>query len=150
MSDPLPITIILAEDDDGHASLVERNLERAGLLNGFLRVRDGQELLDTLKAQGTPDGPVLSDQVVILLDINMPRIDGIEALRQIKASDATKSIPVIMLPTTDDPREVNRCYELGANVYITKPVEYDNFIEAIRRLGLFLQIVKRPRNDWTS
>jgi CheY-like chemotaxis protein len=150
MSDPLPITIILAEDDDGHASLVERNLERAGLLNGFLRVRDGQELLDVLKAQGTTDGPVLSGDVVILLDINMPRIDGIEALKQIKASDATKSIPVIMLTTTDDPREVNRCYELGANVYITKPVEYDNFIEAIRRLGLFLQIVKRPRNGWKA
>ena len=150
MSDPQPITIILAEDDDGHASLVERNLERAGLLNGFLRVRDGQELLDTLKAQGTEGGPVLSGEVVILLDINMPRIDGIEALKQIKANDATKSIPVIMLTTTDDPREVNRCYELGANVYITKPVEYDNFIEAIRRLGLFLQIVKRPRNGWTS
>jgi CheY-like chemotaxis protein len=150
MSDPQPITIILAEDDDGHASLVERNLERAGLLNGFLRVRDGQELLDVLKAQGTPEGPVLSGEVVILLDINMPRIDGIEALKQIKASDATKSIPVIMLTTTDDPREVNRCYELGANVYITKPVEYDNFIEAIRRLGLFLQIVKRPRNGWKT
>ena len=150
MSNPQPITIILAEDDDGHASLVERNLERAGLLNGFLRVRDGQELLDTLNAQGTPDGPVLSGEVVILLDINMPRIDGIEALKQIKANDATKSIPVIMLTTTDDPREVNRCYELGANVYITKPVEYDNFIEAIRRLGLFLQIVKRPRNGWNS
>jgi CheY-like chemotaxis protein len=150
MSEVQPITIILAEDDDGHASLVERNLERAGLLNGFLRVSDGQELLDALRSQGTPEGPTLSDQVVILLDINMPRIDGIEALRQIKANEATKSIPVIMLTTTDDPREVNRCYELGANVYITKPVEYDNFIEAIRRLGLFLQIVKRPRNDWTS
>jgi CheY-like chemotaxis protein len=150
MSEPQPITIILAEDDDGHASLVERNLERAGLLNGFLRVRDGQELLDTLKAHGAPDGPVLSGEVVILLDINMPRIDGIEALKQIKANEATKSIPVIMLTTTDDPREVNRCYELGANVYITKPVEYDNFIEAIRRLGLFLQIVKRPRNGWNS
>jgi CheY-like chemotaxis protein len=150
MSEPQPITIILAEDDDGHASLVERNLERAGLLNGFLRVRDGQELLDILKAHGTADGPVLSGEVVILLDINMPRIDGIEALKQIKANDATKSIPVIMLTTTDDPREVNRCYELGANVYITKPVEYDNFIEAIRRLGLFLQIVKRPRNGWNS
>jgi CheY-like chemotaxis protein len=150
MSESQPITIILAEDDDGHASLVERNLERAGLLNGFLRVRDGQELLDTLAAQSAPDGASLSEQVVILLDINMPRIDGIEALRQIKAQEATRSIPVIMLTTTDDPREVNRCYELGANVYVTKPVEYDNFIEAIRRLGLFLQIVQRPRNGWNA
>ena len=88
----------------------------------------------------------LDEAIVILLDINMPRIDGIEALKQIKANPATFRIPVIMLTTTDDPREIDRCYELGCNVYITKPVEYDVFIDAIRRLGLFLQIVRRPRN----
>jgi CheY-like chemotaxis protein len=141
-----PVTILLAEDDDGHAQLVQRNLERAGLLNGFLRVRDGQELLDCLKSRGVSHEQTLAEALVILLDINMPRIDGIEALRQIKASPETHRIPVIMLTTTDDPREIDRCYELGCNVYITKPVEYDGFIDAIRRLGLFLQIVQRPRN----
>jgi len=141
-----PVTILLAEDDDGHAQLVQRNLERAGLLNGFLRVRDGQELLDCLASRGESHQQTLDQTLVILLDINMPRIDGIEALRQIKANTATHRIPVIMLTTTDDPREVDRCYELGCNVYITKPVEYDGFIDAIRRLGLFLQIVQRPRN----
>lgn len=140
------VTILLAEDDDGHAQLVHRNLERAGLLNGFLRVRDGQELLDCLKSRGESHEQTLGDALVILLDINMPRIDGVEALRQIKADPATHRIPVIMLTTTDDPREVDRCYELGCNVYITKPVDYDGFIDAIRRLGLFLQIVQRPRN----
>ena len=141
-----PVTIILAEDDDGHAQLVQRNLERAGLLNGCLRVRDGQELLDCLNSRGESHQQTLGDALVVLLDINMPRIDGIEALRQIKANPATHRIPVIMLTTTDDPREIDRCYELGCNVYITKPVEYDGFIDAIRRLGLFLQIVQRPRN----
>jgi CheY-like chemotaxis protein len=141
-----PVTILLAEDDDGHAQLVQRNLERAGLLNGFLRVRDGQELLDCLKSRGGSHEQTLAESLVILLDINMPRIDGIEALRQIKAAQETRRIPVIMLTTTDDPREIDRCYELGCNVYITKPVEYDGFIDAIRRLGLFLQIVQRPRN----
>jgi CheY-like chemotaxis protein len=141
-----PVTILLAEDDDGHAQLVQRNLERAGLLNGFLRVRDGQELLDCLASRGSSHEQTLGDALVILLDINMPRIDGIETLRQIKASPATHRIPVIMLTTTDDPREIDRCYELGCNVYVTKPVEYDGFIDAIRRLGLFLQIVQRPRN----
>jgi CheY-like chemotaxis protein len=141
-----PVTILLAEDDDGQASLVERNLGRAGFLNGFLRVRDGQELLDCLLKKDCSGGAVLSDEVIVLLDINMPRIDGIEALRQIKANPITQRVPVIMLTTTDDPREINRCYELGCNVYITKPVEYDSFIEAVRRLGLFLQIVQRPRN----
>jgi CheY-like chemotaxis protein len=142
----LPVTILLAEDDDGHAQLVQRNLERAGLLNGFLRVRDGQELLDCLSTRGDSHQQTLDDTLVVLLDINMPRIDGVEALRQIKANPATHRIPVIMLTTTDDPREIDRCYELGCNVYITKPVEYDGFIDAIRRLGLFLQIVQRPRN----
>jgi CheY-like chemotaxis protein len=144
-----PVTILLAEDDDGHANLVQRNLERAGLLNGFVRVRDGQELLDVLTHQQSADGTPLSDELVVLLDINMPRVDGIEALRQIKANPATQRIPVIMLTTTDDPREVNRCYELGCNVYVTKPVDYEGFIDAIRRLGMFLQVVKRPRNGWT-
>ena len=141
-----PVTILLAEDDDGHAQLVQRNLERAGLLNGLLRVRDGRELLDCLNSRGESHQQMLGEALVILLDINMPRIDGIEALRQIKANPAIHRIPVIMLTTTDDPREIDRCYELGCNVYITKPVEYDGFIDAIRRLGLFLQIVQRPRN----
>jgi CheY-like chemotaxis protein len=141
-----PVTILLAEDDDGHAQLVQRNLERAGLLNGFLRVRDGQELLDCLNSRGESHQQTLGEALVILLDINMPRIDGVEALRQIKANPQTHRTPVIMLTTTDDPREIDRCYELGCNVYITKPVEYDGFIDAIRRLGLFLQIVQRPRN----
>lgn len=141
-----PITILLAEDDDGQASLVERNLARAGVLNGFFRVRDGHELLECLRTRGSAVGHELGGSFVILLDINMPRIDGIEALRQIKANPATRRIPVIMLTTTDDPREIDRCYELGCNVYITKPVEHDGFLEAIRRLGLFLQIVQRPRN----
>src|SRR5687768_12222627 len=143
-----PVTIILAEDDDGHANLVQRNLERAGVLNGFARVHDGQELLDCLAARKRTDGLPLGNELVILLDINMPRIDGIEALRQIKANPETQRIPVIMLTTTDDPREVNRCYELGCNVYVTKPVDYEGFIDAIRRLGMFLQVVKRPRSDW--
>lgn len=141
-----PVTIILAEDDDGHANLVRRNLERAGLLNGFLRVRDGQELLDCLHRRGVWQDRAFGAEFVVLLDINMPRIDGIEALRQIKADPALRSTPVIIVTTTDDPREINRCYELGCNVYITKPVEYDRFVDAIKQLGLFLQIVKRPRN----
>jgi CheY-like chemotaxis protein len=141
-----PVTILLAEDDDGHAQLVQRNLERAGLLNGLLRVRDGQELLDCLNTRGDSHQQILGEALVVLMDINMPRIDGIEALRQIKANPNTRRIPVIMLTTTDDPREIDRCYELGCNVYVTKPVEYEGFIDAIRRLGLFLQIVQRPRN----
>ncbi|HEV3085311.1 MAG TPA: response regulator [Gemmataceae bacterium] len=142
-----PLTILLAEDDDGHASLVQRNLQRAGIVNHVVHVKDGQQTLDYVRCQGAhaqrnPNGPLL-----LLLDINMPGLDGVEVLRRLKADPRTAMIPVIVLTTTDDPREVQRCYELGCSVYVTKPVVYNDFIEAIRRLGMFLSIVKVPRED---
>jgi CheY-like chemotaxis protein len=78
----------------------------------------------------------------MLLDVNMAGLDGVEVLRQIKADPRKKKIPVIMLTTTDDPREINRCYELGCSVYVTKPVDPGAFIEAIKRLGMFISIVR--------
>jgi CheY-like chemotaxis protein len=143
---PEPLTIVLAEDDDGHANLIHRNLVRAGLTNGFIRVRDGQEALELLRGQGAFAGQTIHGDFLLLLDINMPRVDGVEVLRQIKADPALAATPVIMLTTTDDPREIERCYKLGCNVYINKPVAYDKFVEAIRQLGLFLQVVKVPPN----
>ncbi len=146
-----PLVIVLAEDDDGHASLVQRNLERAGLANGLVRLKDGQEALDYVRGEGDHSGRNPSQQpVLLLLDIKMPRVDGVEVLRQIKSDPKTALIPVIMLTTTDDPREIQRCYELGCSVYITKPVDYQGFVEAIRRLGLFLQVVRVPDNGRRS
>lgn len=141
-----PVTIVLAEDDDGHATLIQRNLERAGLANGFIRLKDGQDALDFFRGEGSHAGRVLDPSVLLLLDINMPRMDGVEVLRALKADPNTALIPVIMLTTTDDPREVQRCYQLGCNVYVTKPVDYQAFIDAVKRLGLFLQVVQVPRN----
>ena len=141
-----PLLIVLAEDDDGHASLVQRNLERAGLVNGLQRLKDGQEALDFLRGEGAYAGQTINKPVLLLLDIKMPRVDGVEVLRQLKADPRTALIPVIMLTTTDDPREIQRCYELGCSVYITKPVAYQSFVEAIQRLGLFLQVVRIPEN----
>jgi len=140
------LTIVLAEDDDGHANLIHRNLQRAGLVNGFIRVRDGQEALDLIQGEGEYASTGLPGKFLLLLDINMPRVDGIEVLRQIKANPKVNTTPVIMLTTTDDPREVERCYQLGCNVYITKPVAYEEFVDAIRQLGLFLQVVEVPPN----
>lgn len=140
------LMILLAEDDDGHAQLIQRNLKRAGVANEIVRVRDGQEAIDYIRCQGTfrerkPDAPLL-----VLLDINMPKVDGIGVLQAMKSDAASAQIPVIMLTTTDDPREVERCYKLGCSVYITKPVQYDEFVEALKRLGMFLEIIKVPQS----
>ncbi len=140
----LPLVILLAEDDPGHASLVRRNLRRAGVINEVVRVEDGQEALDFVARRGAYVERDLAGSLIVLLDINMPRVDGMEVLRRLKANEWTKRIPVIMLTTTDDPREIERCYELGCSVYVTKPVEYEKFREAVRQLGLFLQVVEVP------
>ena len=142
-----PLVIVLAEDDDGHATLVQRNLRRAGISNEVVRVADGQEALDYVRRQGAYAGREPNGPLLLVLDINMPRVDGVEVLRQVKADAATARIPAIMLTTTDDPREVERCYGLGCSVYIIKPVEYEAFVEAVKRLGLFLQVVRVPRED---
>lgn len=141
-----PLLLVLAEDDDGHAMLIQRNLERSGIRNDLVRLTNGQEALDYLFARNGFEERPTGRPLLLLLDINMPRIDGVEVLRRLKENAATSVIPVIMLTTTDDPREIERCYQYGCSVYITKPVEYDAFVEAVRRLGLFLQIVQVPRD----
>jgi CheY-like chemotaxis protein len=139
-----PLLIVLVEDDDGHADLVERNLQRAGVSNAVLRLRDGQEALDFLFGQGDSSLCRKSQPILLLLDIKMPRVDGVEVLKQLKSNPQTALIPVIVLTTTDDPREIQKCYELGCSVYITKPVDYQAFVDAVHRLGLFLQVVRVP------
>lgn len=139
------LKILLAEDDDGHATLIQRNLQRAGVINEIVHVKDGQEALDYLRGDGAYVGRGNHVPTLMLLDINMPRVNGIDVLREVKATPATAALPVIMLTTTDDPREVQRCYELGCSVYLTKPVQYPEFVEAIKRLGMFLEIIKAPQ-----
>jgi CheY-like chemotaxis protein len=138
-----PLIILLAEDDEGHAELIRLNLERGKVLNEIVHLPDGQAALEYIRREGKYAGRQ-HGLLVALLDINMPRLDGVETLRQLKADPKTAKIPVIMLTTTDDPREVERCYALGCNVYITKPVEYDRFCDALRELGVFLQFVRVP------
>ncbi len=139
------LTIILAEDDEGHATLIKRNLKRSGLLNEIIHFTDGQETLNYLyKAKKNSE---YKDSIpsLLLLDINMPKIDGIEVLRQVKQDPVLKKMPVIMITTTDDPREINKCHDLGCSNYIAKPIDYDKFVDAIRKLGLFLLIVELPQ-----
>jgi len=141
------LIILLVEDDEGHAYLIRQNLREAGVANRIDYVPNGQEALDYIHCRGAYAGRVPNGPLLILLDINMPLVDGVEVLRQLKADPATDQLPVIVLTTTDDPREVQRCYDLGCNCYVLKPVDYDRFVEAIRRLGLFLSIVQVPRED---
>jgi CheY-like chemotaxis protein len=138
------VTILLVEDDPGHARLIEKNLRRANVTNKIDHVTDGQQAVDYLFCEGEYADRERSSPLLALLDLNMPVLDGYQVLERMKADERTKRIPVIILTTTDDAREVARCYELGCNVYITKPVEYDQFAEAMRKLGLFLLVVMIP------
>jgi CheY-like chemotaxis protein len=136
------LTIIMAEDDDGHATLIRRNLERTRLGAAVLRLRNGQEILDHLAGRAPADEGAVP--TLVLLDISMPKVDGIEVLRRMKSDPATRAIPVYMLTTTDNPVEIDRCFELGCNAYVTKPIAYADFIEAIQRLCSFLEINQLP------
>jgi CheY-like chemotaxis protein len=133
-------TILIVDDDEGHAILIRENLEAAGLTNRIEHFRDGQAVLDYFFHNPAAQ----RDTYLVLLDIRMPKVDGIEVLRRLKADPELRKLPVIMLTTTDDTREVERCHQLGCSVYIQKPVDYDRFAEAIRRLGLFVPLMLVP------
>lgn len=141
MTEKIEITVLIAEDDDGHAVLIREHLEDAGLNNPILRFRDGEETWEFLV--GTNAGPHRKPghAYLLLLDIRMPKMDGVEVLRRIKATPALQTMPVIMLTTTDDPREVAECYALGCNSYVTKPVDFESFADVIKRLGLFISVM---------
>lgn len=138
------VTILLVEDDPGHARLIERNLRRAHITNDIVTLSDGQQAVDYLFKEGTYAGATHAMPLLLLLDLNLPGLDGYQVLARLKADARTRHIPVMILTTTEEPYEIQRCYALGCNIYLTKPVEYEQFAEAIRKLGLFLSIVKLP------
>ena len=139
------VIVIIVEDDEGHAVLIEKNLRRSGIINQIIHFRDGEEVLDFLFQKDDKSQREKGNAYLLLLDIRMPKIDGIEVLRQIKKDEELCKIPVVMLTTTDDPREVEKCHSLGCSNYITKPVNYTKLVEAIRRLGFFLMVVEIPK-----
>ncbi len=141
---PKAVTIVLIEDDEGHARLIEKNIRRAGVNNEILPFTDGSSAVAYLLGP-SGDGMVSAGrQLLVLLDLNLPDMSGVDILNKIKTNTHLKRSPVVVLTTTDDSREIQRCYDLGANVYITKPVNYENFANAIRQLGLFLSVMQVP------
>ena len=137
----VPVTIVLIEDDPGHARLIEKNVRRAGVANPLVHFADGTSALEWMfhSDEGGHHGARL-----VLLDLNLPDMSGLDILARIKADEAMRRTPVIVLTTTDDKAEIQRCYDLGCNVYITKPVEYEGFAAALRQLGLFLAVMQVP------
>ncbi len=141
----VPVTLVLIEDDPGHARLIEKNVRRAGVNNPLLHFADGTSALEWLFGPEQHAGQhEQRGAILVLLDLNLPDMSGLDILAQIKADETMRRAPVIVLTTTDDKAEIQRCYDLGCNVYITKPVEYQGFAAAIRQLGLFLAVVQVP------
>ena len=138
------VTIVMVEDDEGHARLIEKNVRRAGVNNEIVPFTNGTDALDFILGKDR-SGQVSQDRyLLILLDLNLPDMSGTDILEKVKSNPHTRRLPVVILTTTDDEREIQRCYDLGANVYITKPVDYDNFANAIRQLGLFFSVMQIP------
>ncbi|MBW6421546.1 response regulator [Rhizobium sp. XQZ8] len=138
------VTIVMVEDDEGHARLIEKNVRRAGVNNEIVPFTNGNEALDYILGTDRAGTANADRYLLILLDLNLPDMSGIDILEKVKSNPHSKRLPVVILTTTDDEREIQRCYDLGANVYITKPVDYDSFAHAIRQLGLFFAVMQIP------
>lgn len=139
-----PLTILFAEDDEGHATLVRRNLRRTNMAGEAVHVRDGQEALDYMYRRGSWRRRPSHDALLILLDLNMPRLGGLDVLHVLKQDASLAHIPIFVLTTTDNPVELDRCYSHGAAACLVKPVDYGSFAEMIRRLAEFLMTARLP------
>ena len=139
-----PVTIIMIEDDEGHARLIERNIRRSGVNNEIIPFTNGTDAVNYLFGKDGTGDQQNGAALLILLDLNLPDMTGIDILRRVKENNYLKCAPVVVLTTTDDSQEIKRCYELGCNVYITKPVDYEKFANAIQQLGLFMYVMQVP------
>lgn len=142
------ITILMADDDDDDYLLTKKALKESKLANTLIRVKDGEELLDYLYKRGEYKDVQTERPGVILLDLNMPRKDGREALKEIKAATELRDIPVVIFTTSKAEEDIYRSYQLGSNSFITKPVTFDKLVKVISALGLYwFKIVKLPQTS---
>jgi CheY-like chemotaxis protein len=136
--------ILLAEDDPRDAKLTLAALEEYNLANKIFAVHDGEAVLDYLYCRGKFEGREGGNPVAILLDLKMPKVDGLEVLRTIKADPALKTIPVVVLTSSREIPDLVECYKHGVNAYVVKPVEFDAFAQAVKQLGVFWAAVNEP------
>ena len=138
------VEILLVEDNPHDAELTIRALKKANLANQLIHVSDGAEALDFLFARGMyADRNVGNRPKVILLDIKMPKVDGIEVLRQLKANDATRTIPVVIMTSSKEEQDIFTSYDLGVNSYVVKPVDFEGFAKAVSELGFYWLITNQ-------
>lgn len=136
--------ILLAEDNPNDEELTLTALAECRITNGVEVVHDGVEVLDFIYRTGKYEGTVDALPCVILLDLKMPRMDGLEVLRRIKSDSTKKLIPIVMLTSSREESDLARSYDLGVNAFVVKPVDFDQFLQAIRALGLFWAIINEP------
>ena len=136
--------ILLVEDDPNDVELTLMALAESHLANGVAVVRDGEEALDYLYHRGTYESREVRKPPVVLLDLKLPKVDGLEVLKQIKTDPDLKTIPVVMLTSSREEQDLLRSYDLGTNAYVVKPVGFQDFIEAVTKVGLFWGVVNQP------
>lgn len=139
--------VLIVEDDEGHATLIRRNMQRAGWGEHSVYLKDGQELLDYVYKKAQFSSRTSNDAVAIIADLNMPRLSGFEVLQRLKSDQDLSRIPVYVMTTTDNPAEIERCYDLGAAAYLVKPLDYGVFGEMVRRLAEFLASIRLPAEE---
>ncbi len=140
-----PVEILLVEDNPTDAELCIRALKKHNFANKLVWAKDGAEALDFLFGTGSYSGREINPKPrVILLDLRLPKVDGLEIIRRVKADDRLKTIPIVVLTSSKEDRDVTESYKLGANSFVSKPVVFEEFAEAVARLGLYWLIVNRP------
>lgn len=139
------VQILLVEDNPRDAELAMRSLKKRNLTNRLVWVKDGEEALDFIfGSHGAGDSRVRNRPRIILLDLKLPKVDGLEVLRRLKADNSAKTIPVVVLTSSREEQDAVRSYELGVNSYIVKPVNFDNFSEAVAQLGCYWLLLNQP------
>ncbi len=136
--------ILIAEDDKNDVELTLTALEEFNLANVVVVVNDGEEALDYLYCRGKFADRIMGNPAVIFLDIKMPKVTGLEVLKQIKSDDSLKMVPAVILTSSREERDLVEGYKLGANAYVVKPVDFEEFIRAVKQLGLFWAVINEP------